>query len=229
MRFGLASSLLLATAATANQFTYERLDKGDAVGLFGLARDFDATLYGNALLAHGELGKMFDLPVIMTTSAENGPNGPLPGEFIDWYPDAPVIERNGEVNAWDNAEFREAVIAANKSQIIIGGIATDVCTTFLALSLREAGYSVWANQEASATTSTFIRDEANHRMRNAGVHVVSLFAIFGELMRDWRNTPGALELWPYLDRYFPAAGMVARAHRAAVNNGTIMPGQDLLP
>jgi len=108
-------------------------------------------------------------------------------------------------------------------------LLTNPGTTFLALSLREAGYSVWANQEASATTSTFIRDEANHRMRSAGVQVVSLFALFGELMRDWRNTPGALEMWPYLDRYFPAAGMVARAHRAAVHNGSLMPGQDLLP
>jgi hypothetical protein len=66
-------------------------------------------------------------------------------------------------------------------------------------------------------------------MRNAGVQVVSLFAIFGELMRDWRNTPGALEMWPYLDRYFPAAGMVARAHRAAVYGGVLLPGQSLLP
>ena len=56
-----------------------------------------------------------------------GPNGPLPGEFLKLYPDAPHIARPGEVNAWDNPEFREAVKAANKSQIIIAGIATDVC------------------------------------------------------------------------------------------------------
>ena len=44
------------------------------------------------------------------------------------YPDAPLIQRQGEVDAWDNAEFREAVKATGKSQIIIGGIVTDVCT-----------------------------------------------------------------------------------------------------
>ncbi|KAI1496911.1 Isochorismatase hydrolase [Biscogniauxia marginata] len=155
------------------------------------------------------------------------------------YPDAPLIKRSGEVNAWDNPEFRDAVIAANKSQIILGGIVTDVCklnfnslslgTTFLALSLREAGYSVWANHEASGTTSEYVRDMANDRMRDAGVQVVSYFAIVCELMRDWRNTPGSPELLPVLDKYFPAYGFVTRGHRAAVENGTLLPGEETVP
>ncbi len=43
------------------------------------------------------------------------------------YPNAPLIRRNGEVDAWDNSEFRAAVRAQNKSQIILAGITTDVC------------------------------------------------------------------------------------------------------
>jgi isochorismate hydrolase len=43
------------------------------------------------------------------------------------YPDAPLIKRQGEVNAWDNSEFRDAIRATNKSQIIMAGIVTDVC------------------------------------------------------------------------------------------------------
>lgn len=46
------------------------------------------------------------------------------------YPDAPFIKRNGEVDAWDNAEFREAIRATGKKQIIIAGIVTDVCEFF---------------------------------------------------------------------------------------------------
>lgn len=43
------------------------------------------------------------------------------------YPDAPLIQRQGEVNAWDNEDFRAAIKATNKSQIIMAGIVTDVC------------------------------------------------------------------------------------------------------
>lgn len=190
-----------------------------------MARDFDPTLYREQILAHGALGKIFDLPVVMTTSAEVGPNGPLPRELLEMYPEAPIIMREGEVNAWDNKEFRNAVRATNKTQIIMAGITTDVCTTFLALSLREEGYSVWANVEASGTTSALVRDVSNDRMARAGVQIVSLFAIVCDLMRDWRATPGARELIPWIDRYFPVWGILARAHEAAVTNGTIQPGE----
>lgn len=105
---------------------------------------------------------------------------------------------------------------------------TDVCTTFLALSLRAEGYSVWANVEASGTTTALVRDTANLRMSQAGVQLVSLFSIVGDLMRDWRHVPGAKEVYPYLDKWFPAAGYVARSHIAAINNGTILPGEEQL-
>lgn len=141
------------------------------------------------------------------------------------YPNAPLIQRQGEVNAWDNEDFRKAIKAANKSQIIMAGITTDVCTTFLALSLRQEGYSVWANAEASGTTSDLVREISNDRMANAGVNIVSLFSIACDLMRDWRNTPGAKEMIPWLDRYFPVWGYVARGHIAAVQNGSVVPGE----
>ncbi|KAI1122499.1 Isochorismatase-like protein [Nemania abortiva] len=218
-------------------YTYERLDKNNAVlvildmqeGLFSLARDFDNVQYRNAIYAHAEIGKLFNLPVIMSSSSETGPNGPLPDEFLELYPNVTVIKRLGEVNAWDNAEFQEAVKATGKTQFIVAGIVTDVCTAFLALSLRDAGYSVFANHEASGTTTIDIRENANDRMRNAGVQLLSYFAIVCELMRDWRNTPGAAEVFPILDRYYPAYGMVARGHRAAIQTGVIQPGEDVLP
>jgi len=181
------------------------------------------------VLGHSALANVFDLPVVITTSAENGPNGPLPAEILSQHPTAPLIKRNGEVNAWDNKEFQAAVKATGRTQVIIGGIVTDVCTAFLALSLIEEGYEVYANSDASGTLDQRIADDANDRMRAAGVQVMGLFAITADLMRDWRNKPGAEEIFPYLDKYMAPLSNLARGHRAAVTNGTVFPGEDQLP
>jgi nicotinamidase-related amidase len=115
------------------------------LGLAQLVRDFTPTEYRNNVLAHAALGNLFNLPTILTTSAETGkapskpnnappdgvmagPNGPLPKEIIEMHPDAPYIRRNGEVNAWDNPEFKAAVEATGKKQVILAGIVTEVCT-----------------------------------------------------------------------------------------------------
>ncbi|ESK93346.1 isochorismatase family [Moniliophthora roreri MCA 2997] len=204
-------------------FKFQRIRKDDAmllvvdhqIGLFELVKDFGPVEYRNNILAHAALGKVFNLPTILTTSTDNGPNGPMMQDILDMHPNAPLIRRQGEVNAWDNPDFRAAVKATGKKQVIIGGIVTDVCTAFLALSLIEEGYEVFANSEASGTYSRRVADEANARMRAAGVNVLSAFAIATDLMRDWRQTPGYPELSPYFDKYFPVYGMVERNFKAA--------------
>ncbi len=59
---------------------------------------------------------------------------------------------------------------------------------------------MFANSDASGTFGVKTAQEANDRMRDAGVHVLSMFAVACELMRDWRNTPGAPELLPFFDK-----------------------------
>lgn len=58
---------------------------------------------------------------------------------------------------------------------------------------------MFANSDASGTFDVKTANEANNRMRDAGVQVLSLFAVALELMRDWRNTPGAKEMLPFFD------------------------------
>ncbi|KAI4232942.1 MAG: hypothetical protein L6R40_007264 [Gallowayella cf. fulva] len=210
-----------------------RLDKSDAMvvvadlqeGLYQIVRDFDTVTYRNNMIAHAAIAGLFNLPIVLTTSAETGPNGLLPKEISSMYPSAPLIRRNGEVDAWDNSDFRSAVRAQNKSQIILAGITTDVCTEFLALSLRAEGYTVFANTEASGTFTDKLAADAKQRMKDGGVILQGMFAIVMDLMRDWRNTPGSLQVLPWLDTYLPAYGYVARGHEAAVQNGTLAPGE----
>lgn len=93
------------------------------------------------MIAHASIGKLFDLPVVLSTSAENGPNGPLPKAILDMYPDAPLVKRQGEVDAWDNPEFRKAIEDTGKKQIIMAGITTDVCKSSLAQPALHAKHS----------------------------------------------------------------------------------------
>ncbi|KAG2004194.1 ycaC protein, variant 2 [Coprinopsis cinerea AmutBmut pab1-1] len=218
-------SFVLTTQLVVGAFNYTRLDKEKAallivdhqVGLMQIVRDMGPEEFKNNVFGHAAIGQVFNLPTVITSSSETGPNGPIPQEILDMHPNATVVRRSGEVNAWDNEEFRAAVRATGKDQLIIAGITTDVCITFLALSLVEEGYTVFANSDASGTFNVKTADEANARMRNAGVQVLSQFAVATELMRDWRNTPRGAQMLAFFDKYLPSYGWVARAHAAAQN------------
>ena len=70
-----------------------------------------------------------------------------------------------------------------------------------------------ANSDASGTFDIKTAQDANDRMRGAGVQVLSMFAVALELMRDWRNTPGSKELLPFFDKYVPSAILRTRIDR----------------
>ena len=218
-------------------FKYKRLDKNDAAvllidhqtGLFNLVRDFEPIQFKNNVLALADSAKFFNLPTILTTSFDNGPNGPLLPEIIEMFPEAPLIRRPGQINAWDNEEFVAAVKKTGKKQLIIAGIVTDVCVAFAALSAVEAGYEVFVVTDASGTfncvafaalsaveagyevfvvtdaSGTFnaeVRDAAWRRMEAAGVQLVNFFSVACELHRDWRNDMEGLAA--LLGKYIPA-------------------------
>jgi len=174
---------------------YKRLDKNNAAvllvdhqaGLLSLVRDIDPDKFKNNVLATAALAKYFKLPTVLTTSFENGPNGPLVPELKQMFPDAPFIPRPGQINAWDNEDFVKAVKATGKKQLIIAGVVTEVCVAFPALSAIDEGFDVFVVTDASGTFNEITRDAAWRRMQDAGVQLMSWFGTACELHRDWRN------------------------------------------
>jgi len=77
---------------------------------------------------------------------------------------------------------------------------------FVSLSLREAGYTVFANADASGTFDPRAADLANARMRDAGVYVMPQFAVAADLQRDWRNAPGIPAFLNLLFKYVAFRG-----------------------
>ncbi len=176
-------------------FKYHRLDKANAAvllidhqaGLCSLVGDYPPDDFKNNVLALADAARYFRLPTILTTSFENGPNGPILPELREMFPEAPYIARPGNINAWDNEDFVKAVKATGKRQLIMAGIVTEVCVAFPALSAIEAGYEVFVVTDASGTFNQITRDAAWSRMTAAGAQLMTWFAVACELHRDWRN------------------------------------------
>lgn len=174
---------------------YVRLDKDNAAvllvdhqtGLLSLVRDIDPDKFKNNVLALADMARYFKLPTILTTSFEQGPNGPLVPELKEMFPDAPYIARPGQINAWDNADFVQAIESTGKKQLIVAGVVTEVCVAFPVLSAIEAGYEVFVIADASGTFNAMTRDAAWDRMSAAGAQMMTWFGAACELHRDWRN------------------------------------------
>jgi len=175
--------------------TYRKLDKQNAAvllvdhqaGLLSLVRDIAPDQFKNNVLALADAAKYFGLPTILTTSFEDGPNGPLVPELKQTFPDAPFIPRPGQINAWDNEDFVKAVKATGRKQLIIAGVVTEVCVAFPALSAIEEGYEVFVVTDASGTFNELTRDAAWSRMAEAGAQLMTWFGVACELHREWRN------------------------------------------
>ncbi|MDP2314720.1 MAG: isochorismate family cysteine hydrolase YcaC [Pseudomonadota bacterium] len=208
---------------------YRRLSRTDAAlvfmdhqsGLFNLVRDYSPDEFRNNVLALADLGKLYDLPTVLTTSFEEGPNGPMMPELRAVFPNAPYIPRPGQINAWDNDDFVKAVRATGRKQLLLAGIVTDVCVAFPALSAIEAGFQVFVVTDASGTFNEMTRQAAWARMAAAGVELVNWFAVACELQRDWRDKGEGLSM--LLANHLPEYGNLIHSHKARVGAKKLEP------
>lgn len=203
-------------------FKYNRLDKNDVTlllvdhqaGLMSLARDFSPDDYKNNVLALADIARFFEIPTVLTTSFEDGPNGPMVPELKAAFPDAPYIARPGQINAWDNEDFVSAIKATGNSQLLIAGIVTDVCVAFPTLSALEADYDVFVVTDASGTFNETTRNAAWDRMSQAGAQLMNWFAVGAELHRDWRNDIEGFG--GILAKHLPAYANLIQSRNAAI-------------
>lgn len=157
------------------------------VGLANGIQDQSIPEFLKALEFLLSVGKIFNLPTIATTSASDGPNGPLMPVVQQTLPDAAVVHRPGEINAWDNEEFVAAVKATGRKNLIVAGISTEVCANFVGMAAVADGYNVQIIVDACGTWNKLVQEVAIARMAQAGVVPNTAVAIGAELQADWRN------------------------------------------
>jgi len=177
----------------------------DQTGLFNGVQSQTAVEFKNNILALVSVAQIFNLPAVVTTSFQDGPNGPIIPEILTMLPNATLIARPGQINAFDDPDFVAAVNNTNRTKLIMAGISTDVCLTFAALSAKDLGYDVYAVMDSSGTWSKLIEETAFWRMGINQINIMGWDDVSSELQADWRNAtgPGYTQL---LATYLPFYG-----------------------
>ena len=161
-------------------------------GLFQLVKDIDMLTLRNNVIALAKVSQLAKIPTFTTASVPDGPNGPLIPEIHQHNPDAVYIPRTGQVNAWDNPKWVEAIEKTNRKTLLIAGTLTSVCMAFPTLSALAAGYKVFDIIDASGNWSKMATDITLARVVQAGAMPIDTFAVVGELMSTW-NRADAME------------------------------------
>ncbi len=164
--------------------------------------------------ALASIASLAKIPLITTASVPQGPNGPLIPEIHQNAPHAQYIGRKGEINAWDNADFVQAVKATGRKTLIIAGTITSVCMAFPAISAVAEGYKVFVVIDASGTYSKMAQEITLARMLQAGVVPIDTAAVASELQKTW-NRADALAWAETYTHIFPAYQLLMESYAKA--------------
>ncbi len=182
------------------EFNKWMIDLNDAVmllidhqsGLFQLVRDIDQPTLRSHATALAKVARLAKIPTFTTASVPDGPNGPLIPEIHESNPEAVYIPRTGQINAWDNPAWVEAIEKTGRKTLLIAGTLTSVCMAFPTLSALVAGYKVFCIVDASGNWSKMATDLTIARIAQAGAIPIDTYAVLAELMSTW-NRPDAMD------------------------------------
>jgi len=150
----------------------------------------DASLRNAVLLA--KAAKTLGMPIVMTASMEDHLQGPLSPALQLVAPEAYAarVKRLGIVNAWDDPNFKAAVAATGRKQLVMAGVTTDICLVFPSICAVDDGYEVQAVLDASGSSLELQEDTARRRMERAGVVLTATNTIIAELVQNWATPEG---------------------------------------
>jgi nicotinamidase-related amidase len=182
-------------------------------------QSIDTTLLTTNTAGLAQLAALFKLPVVLTTTGGggHGPAGPLIRPITEAFPDVPIIDRMGHLNAMDDPRFATAVAQAGRPKVILSGITTDFCLVYPAMSLVAAGYHVFVAVDASGSWTKAINDAALQRMIQMGVTPTNVQSIAGELLNSASlQDPDAAKTYQgpmmeWLGKFTPAPALIGMA------------------
>ncbi|EDM35204.1 putative hydrolase [Pedobacter sp. BAL39] len=152
--------------------------------------------------------KIFNVPTIVTTVAEESFAGPVFPEIEEFYPQATsgYIDRTS-MNTWEDGPAYEAIIATGKQKLVLAGLWTGVCIVGPALSALTEGYEVFVITDACGDVSEEAHERAIQRMVHAGVKPVTAVQYLLELQRDWARTETYVAVTDLMKKYGAGYGL----------------------
>src|SRR5450432_3556633 len=123
--------------------------------------------------ALARMAKALDIPVVLTGSMEDQMQGPLLPELKELLPEEYEnrVKRQGITNAWDDANYKAAVLkaAGSRKNVIMSGLTNDVCIIYPSISMVEEGYDVQVVIDAGGSPTQIADDIAQQTWEKAGV------------------------------------------------------------
>lgn len=153
--------------------------------VFGVG-SIDRQLLINNVLLLAKAAKVFNVPTVLTTVESKSFSGNIWEKLLAVFPNQTPIERSG-MNSWDFEEFRKAIKATGKKNILVSGLWTEVCVCWPVLAMLEEGYNMFVVEDACGGVSKTIHDAAMWRMIKAGAIPVTSMQMLLEFQRDWAN------------------------------------------
>ncbi len=160
------------------------LSAGDAMVLFGdlqpgtISREktVDATRLRKLAGALAQLAKIYELPVVITTTNPE----PTIDEITSVFPNVHPVQRTIPA-AFENPPLVDAIRATKRRTLLICGVATEVVVELAALGAIENGYRAEVVTDACGGLSERSEEAAFRRMNEDGIVLTSVVAVFGEL------------------------------------------------
>ncbi len=135
-----------------------------------------------------KMAHSYQLPIVLSSvNVKTGFNKNVIPQLREVLPGIEPFDRT-TINAWEDKEFHEAVIATGRKKLIITALWTDACLTFPALDALKEDYEVYAIVDAVGGTSVLAHETALRRIEQAGAKLISVAQLACELQRDWNRS-----------------------------------------
>ena len=148
-------------------------------------RSMDRDLLLKNMVSTAKIAKLFGLPIVHSTiNVKTGRGQPTLPPLAEVLAGDPPIDRT-TTNAWEDANFLDAVRATGRRKLIICALWTEICMAFPALDAMREGYEVYPVVDAIGGTSLEAHNAGLQRVVQAGAKPISWVALAVELQRDW--------------------------------------------